>query len=186
MTTMHIGNEGQGHATNIVGWPDGQLNAWWMSWNQTSMMVAFILCKEAIVLVLNDLKLIGKCVGYKLNAQLFVACCPTFYYSWAFLQAIFTWLYQASFLYYAFCFKLIWLIYMSLPEFPYFESLSFDLDYNCDLTTDYTCNLTTELCIYDCGFFPYLQPFVKWMSNVVVHAFEEHTGNDVPCCSCNE
>jgi hypothetical protein len=21
MTTMHIGNEGQGHATNIVGWP---------------------------------------------------------------------------------------------------------------------------------------------------------------------
>ena len=118
MTTMHIGNEGQGHATNIVGWPDGQLNPWWMSWNQTSMMVAFILCKEAIVLVLNDLKLIGKCVGYKLNAQLFVACCPTFYYSWAFLQAIFTWLYQASFLYYAFCFKLIWFIYMSLPEFP--------------------------------------------------------------------
>jgi len=142
MTTMHIGNEGQGHATNIVGWPDGQLNPWWMSWNQTSMMVAFILCKEAIVLVLNDLKLIHKCVGNKQIAQqLLVACFPTFYYIWSFLQAIFAWLYRASFLYYAFCFKLIWLIMSTLPEFPYSE-LWFGLTYD----------LTTVLCICDYGF----------------------------------
>jgi len=34
--------------------------------------------------------------------------------------------------------------------------------------------------------FPYQQPFVKWMSNVVVHASKERTGNDIPGCSCNE